>query len=116
MYADYNYYVSDYCSALKEPEIPDDHIEWYLKKAEVFLNSLFLRTIPQTPYSQRISNACCEIAECFYRTEKREGISKEENDGYSVTFSSEGSSALKLAYNIAVKHLGLSGLLYRGIE
>ena len=116
MYADYNYYMSEYCNGLKEPEIPLEHIEWYLKKASVFLSSLFFRTMPKKPYSRMLSEACCEIADCFYRTEKREGISREENDGYSVTFSNDGSSTLKLAYDIAVKYLGMSGLLYRGLE
>ena len=116
MYADYNYYAKVYCSTLKEPKIEEDYIEWYLKKASSFLNSLFLGKKPKKPYSLCLSDACCEIADCFYRLEKTEGISREENDGYSVTFSSDASSPYKAAYDIAVRHLGFSGLLYRGLE
>lgn len=116
MYADYNYYLKVYCAALKEPGIEENHIEWYLKKASAFLDSLFLYRKPKKPYDCEISDACCEIADCLFRLEKIEGIEREENDGYSVTFSNASSSPYKAAYDIAVRHLGLSGLLYRGLE
>ena len=116
MYADYNYYTNEYCIGLKNPIIPQDKTEIYLKKASMFLNSLFVSKKPKRPYEYIICDTCCEIADCLYRLEKREGISKEENDGYSVTYSSNASSSYEAAYGIAVRNLGSSGLLYRGIE
>ena len=115
MYADYNYYTTVYCSMLKNPQIPEEYTEMYLKKASVFLDSLFVCGKPRKPYTDSVCDACCEIAECLYRLEKREGISSESNDGYSVTFSGI-SPPYEAAYSIAVRYLGASGLLYRGIE
>lgn len=116
MYADYNYYINEYCDAVENPEIPQELTDKYLKKASLFLNSLFSGKKPRKPYECTICDACCEIAECLYRLEKREGISSEENDGFSVTFSSNAPAPYKAAYDIAVRYLGASGLLYRGIE
>lgn len=116
MYADYNYYMKVYGDTLKEPKIEENYIEWYLKKASSFLNSLFLGGKPRKPYSSELSDTCCEIADCLCHLEKTEGIVKEENDGYAVAFSTNAPSPYKAAYDIAVRRLGASGLLYRGLE
>ena len=116
MYADYNYYANEYCQGMKNSVIPQEKTEFYLKKASMLLNSLFVSRKPRKPYDYIVCDTCCEIADCLYRLEKREGISKEENDGYAVTYSQNALSSYRAAYDIAVRNLGASGLLYRGID
>ena len=54
----------------------------------------------------------CETAEFLYEKAKTSGIISENNDGYSVRF--EQGKTEEGIYNIAVKWLSKSGLLYRG--
>lgn len=115
MYADYNYYTTVFYN-MRSTRIPETETVRYLKKASVFLDSLFMHEKPKKPYSAALSDACCEIADCLYRLEKTEGISCESNDGYSVTFDTKTSSPYTAAYAIAVRYLGAGGLLYRGLD
>lgn len=114
MYADYDYYSNSfYCAGA--PVIDDGCREMYLRKASVFLNSLFLGKKPEEPYDGRLKDACCEIADYLYTFSRREGISSESNDGYSVSFADAGSAENR-AYGIAKRYLAGTGLLYRGAE
>ena len=118
IYADAAYYADTFYNSLQEPVIAPEDRQMYLRKASAFLDSLFVRQKPEEPYLEEVKNACCEIADCFYTEEKREGIVSENNAGYSVTYA-KSSSGLNMtqhkAYAIAQRYLANTGLLYRGI-
>lgn len=117
LYADYDYYTNDFYEPLSDCVIPSGERAVFLKKASAFLDSLFVHGKPSEPYPEEVKNACCEIAECIYIYSKREGISAESNDGYSVTYSYRGGNSAggEKAYAIALRYLANTGLLYRGI-
>jgi len=118
LYADFDYYSNTYYDALQEIPIPNTQRLVYLRKASSYLDSLFVHSKPQEPYSEEVKNACCEIADCYFICDSREGIATENNDGYSVSYTAEASGlkmAEQKAYAIALRYLGATGLLYRGI-
>ena len=114
MYADFDYYSNTFCDV--PAPIAEDERDMYLEKASAFLRSLFLNGEPTEPSDQRIKSACCGVAPCFYAYDKREGISSETNDGYSISFADGGGfeRAEKKALAIARYYLAGTGLLYRG--
>ncbi len=118
LYADFDYYSNTYYDALQEIPIPNTQRLVYLRKASSFLNSLFVHQKPQEPYPEEVKNACCEIADCYFLCEIKEGIASENNDGYSVTYTAEASGVKmteQKAYAIALRYLGNTELLYRRI-
>lgn len=118
LYADFDYYSNTYYDALQEIPIPNTQRTVYLRKASSYLDSIFVHSKPQEPYPEAVKNACCEIADCFYTCEQKEGIASENNDGYSVSYNAnnfEAKMTLHKAYAIALRYLGSTGLLYRGI-
>ena len=118
LYADFDYYSNSFYDALQEIPIPNTQRLVYLRKASSFLDSLFLHGKPQEPYPEEVKNACCEIADCYFLCESRDGIASENNDGYSVTYTAEASGVnmtVQKAYAIALRYLGNTGLLCRRI-
>lgn len=115
MYADYIYYATVYYDRAEDKKIPQEFVKMYLKRASAFLDHLFGVSKPKAPYDECLCDACCEIADCLYSLNEKEGITRETNDGYSVTFANN-PPLYRAVYEIALKHLGFSGLLYRGIE
>ena len=118
LYADFDYYSNTYYDALQEIPIPNTQRLVYLRKASSYLDSLFVHGKPQEPYAEELKNACCEIADCYYTCEHKEGIVSENNDGYSVSYVQDAFGARMTqhkAYAIALRYLGSTGLLYRGI-
>ena len=116
MYADKEYYMNTFYAG-NEPKLSEAECTMYLRKASVFLDSLFVSKRPSEPYEPCVKDACCEIADCLYVSESRAGIASENNDGYSVTYTakSDSSSASADAHAIAQRYLAHTGLLYRGI-
>lgn len=69
-----------------------------------------------------IKNAVCAVAELEYQTltkNQKTGISSESNDGVSVSYAQESSESAKAAenqkYSVALRYLGHTGLMYRGV-
>lgn len=109
MYADSEYYSGFHT----EPIIAADEVDEYLKKASSYLDTMLGTNRPDEPYDEKIKDACCEIADCIYICSVRDGISSENNDGYSVTYDRQ--SINNKAYAIALRYLAGTGLLYRGL-
>ncbi len=106
----------DYLSRYQSDDsavIPERLFSAFLTKAECFLEDATMGRLTRVADTEKAKHCACEIAERFYKSALRQGISHENNDGYSVSYS--GASAEKDAGRIAQAYLSGTGLLYRGI-
>ncbi len=112
----YNDYKTGYNTS-EARLIPEGRFLPCVNKAEAFLSSLTMGRLPKpgdaSGLAECVLQCILEIAELFYVNSQRYGISSENNDGYSVTYS--GGAAEKAAADAAYAYLGQTGLLYRGI-
>lgn len=106
MFADIDFYTNNYHGSLNGAEL-----ERSLRRANAYIGTLMLRTPSHVP--DEVKYAVCEIADMYNTEELRDGISSENNDGYSVTYDKSRTAENK-AYDIAVLYLASTGLLYRG--
>ena len=137
-YADYGYYTGEYGGKM----ISEADFPVYSGKASDRIAAMtFGRLEDSVPeeYSDNVKRCCCELAECIFTYagisdgsafEGAGGIASETNGKYSVTFRSGaerlsavsvmlhgGTSGLEDIYaDIIRRHLGRTGLLYRGVD
>ena len=136
-YADYAFYSGTYSGSL----IPEDQFGFYAARASEYIDQqTYNRISSEVPeeLASRVSACCCELAENIYRfsavsssggTSSGAGadISSEKVGQYSITYctGAETISALlngndsglnDLLYSIINKHLGNTGLLYKGVD
>lgn len=115
-YATFEDYTKDFFGVI----IPKESFSKYEYKARLELDRFTfgrLKGLQKIP--EEAKQCVCEIAEYLYNEAQKthSGISSESTDGYSVTYQKEKSSNAvnRDLYQIAVKHLAMTGLLYRGI-
>ncbi len=108
----YEYYLSDYCCG-REGRLTAGDFDFYCRRAT---EEVALRINPQCDVSasNSVRNAVCEAAELIFTCAASGDIKSETVDGYSVTYKDTAPTARQLAH-ILEKHLGGSGLLYRGV-
>lgn len=94
-----------------DAKIPLESFNLWEKRAVAELNRFTARDITENPEDD-VKMCICEVAEFLYEKAKTSGIVSENNDGYSVRF--EKGNLSEGIYEIAVKWLSKSGLLYRG--
>ena len=133
MYADYSYYSGTYGGTI----VPEESWNCAAGKASDRIDAaVFGRLASGIPaeFETQIKRCCCELAELYYsnvllpasENSSGQAISTETNNTYSVTYRSvadtsaaflHGSSAglEDLAQSIIMKHLGRTGLLFRGV-
>lgn len=117
-YTTYEYYTKDFYGDL----IPQESFSKFEFKARTELDRYTfgrLKSLHEIP--TEVQACICEIAEYLYKEDQKPsstGISSESTDGYSVTYQKDRSQAVisKELYQIAVKHLSTTGLLYRGLD
>lgn len=142
-YADFTCYKDEYCGSLI-PEESFDFCS--ARASEYIDMHTFSRITDgymqeNTAAASRIRSCCCELAESIYsytvRTGDAEnsggassGIASEKIGQYSVNYRSEaeeqadklalavgsGGDLGKLYYSIILKHLGSTGLMFRGVD
>ena len=106
MYADFDFYTDEY----KGTRIKDeDTFEFYVKKASAYTDKITFGRINEADES--IKNAVCNVADHLALYDNRQGVSSEENDGYSITYAKEDTSSL---FKAAALFLPVR-LLYRGV-
>lgn len=116
-YATFDNYTKDFFG----DNIPEESFSKYEYKARIELDRFtFGRLKGLKDIPSEVKRCICEMAEYLYNESqlaKNNGISSESTDGYSVTYRKEKSSNAigKELYQIAVKHLSMTGLMYRGI-
>lgn len=131
MYADRNYYESEYLLG-RSPIIPADVYPYWEKQAERVLNQYTLSRLVAdfNLITDEVKDCTCELAELLYQADAvaqkaaDQGgglLSSYSNDGQSGTFdlsqssyTEEGKS--KKTKEIIYKYLGNTGLLYRGMQ
>lgn len=108
----YTDYLSRYQSD-STAVIPEDAFSPFLEKAAQMLDGLLMGRLFKVEDTEAAKHCLCEIAELLFKSAIRKGISREDNDGYSVTFHC--LSVEKGAAELANLYLSATGLLYRGI-
>lgn len=61
-----------------------------------------------------INDAACAIAEEMQLQEQGGEVASASNDGYSETYVTSGRSPQQRLYDIALRYLGMTGLMYQG--
>lgn len=84
-------------------KIPPEDAQAYMKKAYLYLKNLTLGRIDSCPEDEGVKMAVSSIAEAMYVYDGRLGISSENNDGYSVSYSGEVSG--RAFYRLAARYL-----------
>ena len=105
MSATYAYYCDSYGGHL----IPESSWNSLQAKVEARLNRYTFGML-QEPWPNEANVAACEMAECMYKYDKRDGKTSENNDGYSVSY--DASKTLDaLLFDIAKVYLANTGLM-----
>lgn len=89
-YADYAFYTGQYQGST----VPEAAFSSAILKASAFLNRVTFGRISE-PYIEEVRCAACELAEMQYRFDqwRQEGgqeVKGENNDGFSISFVTEG--------------------------
>ena len=110
---DYDYYLTSYCVG-QIPTLSAADFEVYVKRAKVFLESIS-SDFSLDGLEDRVRECLCAISEVLYKNDKHGNIKSESIDGYSVSFADSSNLKSEL-WEIALRYLGKSGLLYQGVE
>lgn len=107
----YDFYSMNYGG----DKVPENEWDRLALKAEQRLKSFSFGRIPEEWDGQSWENlakcAVCEMVEQLHRIEQRNGITSENNDGYSVTYEKTERSTEEVLYQIAKVYLVNTGLL-----
>lgn len=134
VYADFPYYQDNYCGTVIPDAVP---FRTAAARASEYMDSVtFGRIRPDmlhSPLAPAIQNCCCALAEAMVTYQlngtaaAESGVKKSEiQHNYSVTYATPvetlgallGSNATiqDYLYQIAMRYLGHTGLLYRGCD
>ena len=121
-YADYMYYATEYGGHI----IPEDEYTDVIREASVYLRETTHDRIGND-ITDDVKMAVCAVAEVYYQGKKKledqggKEIKSENNDGYSVTYVTEGKDGeshhdvlYRKMYLAARKYLIHTDLLYAG--
>lgn len=104
---DFDYYSNIYRGTL----IPHTEFKKYIRKAEIYVDGLIFGREPGDR-EESVKLAMCNVAELLYLDESRYGLSAENVDGYSVSYSD--GDITKNIYDAVAIYLADSGLMYAG--
>ena len=104
---DFEYYSNIYRGSL----IGLAKFKKYARKAQAYVEGLIFGRDPGDRM-ESVKLAICNVAELLFLDDERFGISAENADGYSVSYS-DGDIAGNI-YNAASVYLADSGLMYAG--
>lgn len=110
MKASYEFYTKEFCG-----RVPQSDFLRLSVKAAAYLTQLTAGRVNAAlpaAMADSVQYALCEVIDAMAENETAE-IASESNDGASVSYKREVSSAQRL-YNAAALHLASTGLLYRG--
>lgn len=131
MYADYEYYISEYLLG-RSPEVPENDFSFWEKQARTEIDRFTFGRVAadRTLVTEPIKDCCCELAELLYQANQivqqsaQSGgagpLSSYSNDGQSGTFDLSQSvytetGRRKKAQEIIYRYLAHTGLLYAGV-
>lgn len=120
-YVGYQYYASEYGGTI----VPEAAFSAVALKASAFLDRITFGRITE-PYPDEVRMAACQLVEMQYQFDKRAGekeIKSDSNDGYSVSYVTEGQDGepaevtlQRKMYAAARVWLGNTELLYLGVS
>mgnify|MGYP002728524091 CR=1 FL=1 len=102
----YEYYMNSFGGSL----IPEDHWKRLEVKMSARLNRYTFDRMKEDAWPIKAKTALCEMCEYAYEYQKHEGITSENNDGYSVSYDTSKSEDSAL-YRIAMIYLANTGLM-----
>ena len=128
MYADYEYYVSEYLLG-RTPAVPETEFAYWEKQAELVMDQHTFGRLTDDPdlLTDAGKDCACELAELYYLADKAMGqegsglLASYSNDGESGTFDLSGSpyteqGKRRKAAEVIGRYLGRTGLLYAGVD
>lgn len=109
-YADYAFYKQEYCG----DSVPEDAFNRCVARASEKIDSLTRDAARTYTVDNRVKLCACAIAEEVYRGESGGVVVSQSVGSWSQTFA-QGATPERRVYAIAVRYLGSTGLLYRGV-
>lgn len=110
-YADFEYYKNEFCGVVIATKEQFDALE---VRARAYVDKLTFDRAKAHTHEESVKNAVCACCEVYAQYGGHEGISSENNDGYSVTYISNSRLEGTRLYNSAALYLPTE-LLYRGV-
>ena len=110
-YADESFYASQYNIPGRKPVIPHGQFLFWAQRARTFVDQYTFNRIGEREldlFGRQIGMCICELAEHLYMNEGAENKQSESITGRSVTYI-QGYE-----YRLCQRHLGMTGLMYRG--
>lgn len=115
MQIEYKFYTDSYGGT----RISEKDWKRFSQKAYQRLKHFTFGNLPDNwegePWENQAKCAVCEMAELIDLQETRQGKTREETDGYSVTFAIEKEQVRKL-YDVAYIYLGHTGMMDFGVD
>ena len=102
----YEYYKDSFGGSL----IPESHWKSVEVKMSARLNRYTFDRMEEGAWPTKAKTALCEMCDCAYKYDQRDGITSENNDGYSVSFD-VSRSVDSMLYRIAEVYLVNTGLM-----
>lgn len=131
MYADYEFYTSEYLLG-KAPTVPEESFPYWEREARMQIDSYTfgrIESLPELPEKVRLCT--CAVAEVLYQAGKAKSEQQESglagplaswsNDGQSGTVDLSSSAVTETGkrqevQRLIVQHLSSTGLIYRGLR
>lgn len=129
MYADYEYYASEYLLG-RTPAVPEKEFSYWEKQARVVVDQHTFNRIKtdETLISEPVKDCVCAVADHLYKANQlNQGgqapgvMASYSNDGESATYNVSGSvytesGSKKKVRSLIYQYLGNTGLLYAGVN
>jgi len=107
----YEYYKETYGGSL----IPENRWKSLEIKMTARLNQYTFNRMKEGDWPEKAKAALCEMCDCAYKYEERDGKTSENNDGYSVSYDI-GKSLDAMLYEIAEIYLINTGLMSLAVD
>lgn len=122
VYADYNYYTTEYLAG-KSAAVTAADFPYYARQASTLIDQYTHGNIDAENVPEQVQYCCCELAEQIYATDtseasQKDGISSESVQGWSQSYESSETrkTALRSSQRECIyKWLSNTGLLYSGV-
>lgn len=107
----YEYYKDSFGGSL----IPESHWKSIEVKMSARLNRYTFDRMEEGAWPAQAKIALCEMCDCACKHDQRDGITSENNDGYSVSFD-VSRSLDSMLYRIAEVYLVNTGLMNLAVD
>lgn len=107
----YEYYKDSFGGSL----IPENRWISLELKMSARLNQYTFNRMKEDNWPEQAKTALCEMCDCAYKYERRDGKTSENNDGYSVSYDTSKPLNVML-YEIAEVYLINTGLMSLAVD